>query len=71
FHQNVCETDSLDAFNLVNLDLSLVMDHRNLPSEIKDADLMAKHVASFQLAFREWPSPSSDLLLVIQQDLAP
>ncbi|MED6121241.1 hypothetical protein PIB30_028069 [Stylosanthes scabra] len=86
----ICETDSLDAFNLVNLDLSLVMDHRDLVSQIKDvelwpwslqikliqrsannaADLMAKHAASSQLVFREWPSPSSDLLLVIQQDLA-
>ncbi|MED6144769.1 hypothetical protein PIB30_018617 [Stylosanthes scabra] len=82
--------DSLDAFNVVNLDLSLVMDHRNLVFLIRDvklwlwslqiklieqsannvAYLMAKHAVSSWLAFRKWYSPSSDLLLVIQQDLA-
>ncbi|MED6219568.1 hypothetical protein PIB30_036908 [Stylosanthes scabra] len=39
YHQVICERNSLDAFNLVTLDLSLVMEHRDLVARIKDVEL--------------------------------
>ncbi|MED6213778.1 hypothetical protein PIB30_096649 [Stylosanthes scabra] len=40
FRQVICETDSLDAFNLVHCELSYVMEHRDLVSKIKDVELL-------------------------------
>ncbi|MED6106948.1 hypothetical protein PIB30_009557 [Stylosanthes scabra] len=41
FRQVICETNYLDAFNLVKCDLSSVMDHRDLVSKIKDTELLS------------------------------